>query len=32
VIILTASYEHHHIEHYEPLLEWLREHGVKATG
>jgi hypothetical protein len=27
-VILQSSYEHHHIEHYEPLLEWLRAHGV----
>ena len=24
--VLTATYEHHHIDHYEPLLDWLRAH------
>lgn len=27
-VILQSSYEHHHIEHYEPLLEWLEKHKV----
>lgn len=27
--VLQGSYEHHHIDHLEPLLAWLREHGVK---
>jgi hypothetical protein len=25
--ILLASYDHHHEEHLEPLLAWLRQHG-----
>lgn len=25
--ILLASYEHHHEDHLEPLLAWLRQHG-----
>ncbi len=25
--VLTSSVEHHHIDHYEPLLEWLRLYG-----
>ena len=25
--ILTASYEHHHIDHLEPLLAWIRQEG-----
>jgi len=24
-LVLQASYEHHHIEHLEPLLEWLHQ-------
>jgi hypothetical protein len=24
-LVLTASYEHHHVDHYEPLLDWLRQ-------
>jgi hypothetical protein len=24
--ILLASYKHHHFEHLEPLVEWLRQH------
>ena len=27
--ILVSSYAHHHIEHYEPLRAWLKEHGEK---
>ena len=31
--ILQGSYEHHHIDHFEPLLDWLRQHGImKPTG
>ena len=26
--IYEASYEHHHIDHYEPLLAWLHENGL----
>jgi hypothetical protein len=26
-MILVSSYAHHHIEHLEPLLAWLKEHG-----
>jgi hypothetical protein len=26
--IYEASYEHHHIDHLEPLLAWLREHNL----
>lgn len=30
---LQGSYEHHHEEHLEPLLAWLREHGnMKIAG
>ncbi len=25
--VLSGSLQHHHEEHYEPLTEWLREHG-----
>ncbi len=28
-MILVSSYAHHHIEHFEPLLAWLKEHGGK---
>jgi hypothetical protein len=28
--VLQGSYEHHHIEHYEPLQAWLREHGLET--
>ncbi len=28
-VILVSTYGHHHIEHYEPLRAWLREHGGK---
>lgn len=27
--VLTATHEHHHIDHYEPLLAWLHEHGIR---
>ena len=27
--VLQGSYEHHHIDHLEPLLQWLRENGVR---
>jgi hypothetical protein len=27
VSVLLGSYEHHHIDHLEPLLAWLRQHG-----
>ncbi len=32
--VLVGSYEHHHIEHYEPLAEWLGNNGhpVHAPG
>ena len=26
--VLTASYEHHHQDHLEPLLAWLSQHGT----
>ena len=26
-LILQSSYEHHHVDHLEPLLAWLRQHG-----
>ncbi len=26
-IVLQGSYEHHQVDHLEPLLAWLREHG-----
>ncbi len=29
--VLTATYEHHHIDHYEPLLAWLRAHDIEVT-
>jgi len=30
--VLQGSYEHHHIDHFEPLLDWLRQHGtMKST-
>ena len=25
--VLQGSYEHHHVDHLEPLLAWLRQHG-----
>jgi hypothetical protein len=28
---LEGTYEHHHVDHLEPLLEWLRAHG-RSTG
>ena len=28
-MILVSSYAHHHMEHYEPLLTWLKMHGEK---
>jgi len=32
-LILSSSYEHHHEEHLEPLLAWLRQHGnIKIAG
>lgn len=31
-VILVSSYGHHHIEHFEPLLAWLKEHGEKEKG
>jgi hypothetical protein len=32
-LVLQASYDHHHVEHLEPLLAWLRQNGgVKAAG
>jgi hypothetical protein len=32
-LVLVSSYEHHHEEHLEPLLAWLRQHGnMKAAG
>jgi hypothetical protein len=31
--VLQGSYEHHHDDHLEPLLAWLRQHGnIKITG
>lgn len=30
--VLQGSYEHHREEHYEPLMAWLREHGVSNQG
>jgi hypothetical protein len=29
--VLHGSYEHHHIEHYEALVPWLKEHGILKT-
>jgi hypothetical protein len=26
--ILEGHYEHHHIDHLEPLIDWLRQHGI----
>jgi hypothetical protein len=26
-VVLQGSYEHHHIDHLEPLLAWLRQYG-----
>jgi len=31
-LVLTASHEHHHEEHFEPLLAWLRQHGKAQVG
>jgi hypothetical protein len=32
-IVFVGSYEHHHIDHLEPLLAWLRQHGnIKPAG
>ena len=32
-LVLQSSYEHHHIDHYEPLLAWLRQNGnMKVAG
>ncbi len=28
-VVLVSSYAHHQVEHYEPLLAWLKEHGGK---
>jgi hypothetical protein len=25
--VLQGSYEHHHVDHLEPLLDWIRQHG-----
>jgi hypothetical protein len=30
--VLQGSYEHHHEEHYEPLVTWLRQHGGESEG
>ena len=30
--ILQASYEHHHEDHLEPLLAWLRQYGSRKIG
>ena len=31
--VLQGSYEHHHDDHLEPLLAWLRQHGnMKIAG
>jgi hypothetical protein len=27
LVVLQGSYEHHHNDHLEPLLAWLRQHG-----
>jgi hypothetical protein len=27
ILVLQGSYEHHHEDHLEPLLAWLRQHG-----
>jgi len=29
LLVLQSSYEHHHIDHLEPLLAWLRQNGSK---
>jgi hypothetical protein len=29
--VLAATVEHHHIDHYQPLLAWLREHKIKLN-
>jgi hypothetical protein len=32
-LVLLGSYEHHHEDHLEPLLTWIRQHGnMKTTG
>ena len=31
-VVLIGSYAHHHIDHFEPLMVWLQEHGEKAEG
>lgn len=32
-IVYAGSYEHHHVDHLEPLLAWLRQHGnMKIAG
>jgi hypothetical protein len=30
--VLEGSFEHHHNDHLEPLLAWLREHGKTKSG
>ena len=30
--ILTATYEHHHVDHGKRLLDWLHRHGVATPG
>lgn len=32
IAVLQGSYAHHHEEHLEPLLAWLRQHGKLKTG
>jgi hypothetical protein len=29
--VLLGSYEHHHIDHYEPIAAWLEEKGVTSA-
>lgn len=31
-LVLTASYEHHHVEHLLPLMEWLQERDIRSPG
>jgi hypothetical protein len=32
-VVLEGSYEHHHIEHFEPLVAWLKQNGdMKVEG
>ena len=31
-LVLTASYEHHHAEHWIPLVAWLHEHDIRSQG